>query len=223
MVFITEADRFEHIEANAAHLTGKVKAGPEFNHKSYGKAYYMIVLGVMRKSGYEDRLRLIVSEELMGGRSPREGEWLDVWGQIRTYNREDGDKSRLEVTVFVKEMDYCGAGRHRYENIVNVEGYICKQPIRRTSPLGREICDLMIAVNRPYNKSDYIPAIAWGRNAAYCETLEIGDKIVLEGRIQSREYRKHIDDEKTETRIAYEVSAVSIRKLNKNCMSKSTF
>lgn len=210
MVFITESDWLNNVEVNIAHLVGSVKEGPVFSHKSYGRAYYMIVLGILRKSGYEDKIRLIVAEELLGGRSPKPKEILDIRGQVRTYNREEGGRNKLEVTVFVKEMEYKRDGCMRSENFISIEGFICKKPVRRTSPLGREICDLMIAVNRPYNKSDYIPAIAWGKNAAYCEALTIGSKIMLEGRIQSREYRKHIDEEKVEIRTAYEVSAVKV-------------
>lgn len=210
MVFFTEVDRSDAIEVNTVDLGGRVITGPIFNHKSYGRAYYMMVLGISRKSGYEDKIRLIVSEELLGGRSPKPGAFLDIRGQIRTYNREESGKSKLEVTVFVKELLYRSCEKYRFENHVLIEGFICKTPVRRTSPLGREICDLMIAVNRPYNKSDYIPAIAWGRNADYCEKLEVGSRIMLEGRIQSREYRKYIDEGNIETRTAYEVSAVKV-------------
>lgn len=199
-------------ENSSAHLAGRVLQGPAFNHKTYGQAYYMVVLGIFRKSGYEDRIRLIISEQILGGRSPRAGEFLEISGQIRTYNREQNGRSRLEVTVFVRSMTYMSEENFRYENYIFLEGFICKKPVRRTSPLGREICDLMIAVNRQYNKSDYIPAIAWGRNASYCGILDVGDKILLEGRIQSREYRKYTDEGMLETRTAYEVSAVRVEK-----------
>lgn len=198
------------MEENTAHLSGRVVKGPVFNHKTYGEAFYLIMLGVFRKSGYEDRIRLIVSERLMGGRSPREGELLEIRGQVRTYNREEAGRSHLEVTIFARELEYCRNVGFAYENFISFEGYICKTPVRRTSPLGREICDLMIAVNRMYNKSDYIPSIAWGRNAAYGETLEIGDKVSVEGRIQSREYRKFTEEYGLVTKTAYEVSVTRI-------------
>lgn len=197
-------------ETNVVKLVGKVIKGPVFDHKTYGQAYYMIVLGILRRSGYEDKIRLIISEKILGGRSPREGEVLEICGQIRTYNREIGGRSKLEVTVFVREMGYRREEEPTHENSVFLEGFICKEPIRRTSPLGREICDLMIAVNRMYNKSDYIPSIAWGRNAAWCENLKVGDKVWIEGRIQSREYRKYTDSGSPEIRTAYEVSAVKV-------------
>lgn len=201
----------EHLmESNAVQLSGRVLAEPVFNHKTYGEAFYLVILGIFRKSGYEDKIRLIVSEKLMGGRSPREGELLAIFGQIRTYNREVDGRSKLEVTVFVREMAYRMEDDFMYENHVTMEGFICKDPVRRTSPLGREICDLMIAVNRMYNKSDYIPSIAWGRNAAFGETLRVGDKVAVEGRIQSRDYRKFTEEGYLVTKTAYEVSVVKL-------------
>lgn len=201
----------EHLlESNAVQLSGRVLAGPVFNHKTYGEAFYLVLLGIFRKSGYEDKIRLIVSEKLMGGRSPRENELLSVFGQIRTYNREVEGRSKLEVTVFVRDLAYCIEDDFSYENHVAIEGFICKDPVRRTSPLGREICDLMIAVNRMYNKSDYIPSIAWGRNAAFGESLRVGDKVSVEGRIQSRDYRKFTEEGYLVTKTAYEVSVVKI-------------
>ena len=119
-------------------------------------------------------------------------------------------RSKLEVTVFVRDLAYCIEDDFSYENYVDIEGFICKDPVRRTSPLGREICDLMIAVNRMYNKSDYIPSIAWGRNAAFGESLRVGDKVSVEGRIQSRDYRKFTEEGYLVTKTAYEVSVVKI-------------
>lgn len=195
---------------NSVMLIGRVIGGPIFNHKTYGEAFYMIVVGTFRKSGYEDRIRLIVSEKILGGRSPKENEIIKIEGQIRTYNRERYGRSKLEVVVFVKALEYKNRKEFYSENHVVFEGYICKPPIKRTSPLGREICDLMIAVNRMYNKSDYIPTIAWGRNADWCESLNTGDKVNVEGRIQSREYRKHTGEGLIVTKTAYEVSVVRI-------------
>jgi len=204
---------------NTAHLVGTVLGGPVFDHKVYGQAHYMMVLGIKRKSGYEDRIRLIVSERLLGGKSPQEGKLLEVEGQIRTYNKEEAGRNKLEIVVFVKSFDYVKKGRLDYStyagdsehlNEINIEGFICKSPIRRTSPLGREICDLMVAVNRSYNKSDYIPAIAWSRNASWCETLNVGDKVMIQGRIQSRNYRKTIDSGDQVMKTAYEVSVENI-------------
>lgn len=201
------------MEGNAAYLSGRILSEPVFNHKTYGEAFYLVMLGIFRKSGYEDRIRLIISEKLLGGRSPREGELVAITGQIRTYNREVDGRSKLEVTVFARQMKYCNEENFEYENHILLEGFICKAPIRRTSPLGREICDLMIAVNRMYNKSDYIPTIAWGRNAAYGGTLNVGDKLAVEGRIQSREYRKYTEEGRLVTKTAYEVSVIRMEEV----------
>lgn len=198
------------MEDNRAYLAGRVLSGPKFNHKTYGEAFYLVILGILRKSGYEDSIKLIISERIMGGRAPLEGEFIEIHGQVRTYNREIDGRSRLEVTVFVREMEYVAEADFDYANEIKIEGFICKKPVRRTSPLGREICDLMIAVNRFYNKSDYIPSIAWGRNAVYADTLSVGEKVLIEGRFQSRQYRKFTDEGILTTKTAYEVSVGKI-------------
>ncbi len=190
----------------------RVLSEPAFNHKTYGEAFYMVLLGILRRSGYEDRIRLIISEKLLGGRSPRIGEgWR--WPARYGHTTKRWTAEPLEVTVFVRNMEYCRENEPVYENHVAIEGFICKPPVRRTSPLGREICDLMIAVNRMYNKSDYIPTIAWGRNAVYSGKLQVGNKVYVEGRIQSREYRKYTDEGEAITKTAYEVSVVTMEKV----------
>lgn len=199
----------KNLETNRINLTGRVLSGPVYNHKTYGEAFYMVVIGVLRKSGYEDKLRLIISERLLGGKSPQVGEIINVIGQIRTYNRDDNGRNKLEIVMFVREVGYV-AEEFEYINSVYIEGFICKEPVRRKTPMGRELCDLMIAVNRLYNKSDYVPAIAWGRNAFFAETLEVGDKVFVEGRIQSRDYRKYIEESGLITKTAYEVSITGI-------------
>lgn len=201
------------LEANKVHLSGRVLTKPEFSHKTYGEAFYILVLGIFRRSGYEDRIRLIIPKKLLSIHSPETGDCLDISGQIRTYNREDAGRNRLEVTVFVQKMDCCFTDECDCFNQVYIEGFICRKPVRRRSPLGREICDLMIAVNRMYNKSDYIPAIAWGRNAIFSENLQVGDKIALNGRIQSRDYRKYTEEGHLINRTAYEVSITEIETL----------
>jgi single-stranded DNA-binding protein len=199
----------KNLEVNRVVLTGRVLSGPVYNHKTYGEAFYMVVIGVLRKSGYEDKLRLIVSERLLGGKSPRFGDVINIIGQIRTYNRENNGRNKLEIVVFVFEIEYL-TEQFEYVNNVYIEGFICKEPVRRRTPMGRELCDLMIAVNRLYNKSDYVPAIAWGRNAVFSETLEVGDKVFVEGRIQSRDYRKYTEECGLITKTAYEVSITEI-------------
>ena len=197
-------------ETNKVLLTGKVISGPVFSHKSYGEAFYIVVIGVMRKSGYEDQIRLMISERLLGGKSPGRDRYIEVEGQIRTYNREENGKNKLEINVFVKAISYCGHNYVQSENRIDIEGYVCKEPIRRKTPLGRDLCDLMIAVNRAYNKSDYIPAIAWGNNAFCCEMFEVGEKVKIKGRIQSREYKKQTEKGEIITKTAYEVSVSEI-------------
>ena len=209
------------VENNIVYLVGKVLTEPIFNHKTYGKTYYMICIGVLRKSGYEDKLRIIIPDSDLDARSPIKGEYLEVWGQIRTYNKVVGQKNTLEVIIFAKSIEYIHdyhadmwVNQIRYENVAEFEGFICKKPIKRTSPLGRQICDLMIAVNRQHNKSDYIPTVAWGRVASFCESLAVGEKVNVCGRIQSREYRKFVDEEHIITKTAYEVSATKIEVVN---------
>ena len=193
-------------EGNRAHLAGRVVSGPFVSHRTYGEAVYLVMLGVVRKSGYEDIIRLIISDRIMGGRAPKDGELMEVYGQVRTYNREDNGRNHLEITVFVREMKYRRRDGFVFVNEINLDGFVCKEPIRRTSPLGREICDIMIAVNRKYNKSDYIPSIAWGRNASYAERIRVGARLIAEGRLQSREYRKYTEEGELITKTAYEMS-----------------
>lgn len=206
------------MDTNRVMLVGRVDKGPKFSHKVYGEAYYIIVMGILRKSGYEDKIRLVVAEHMLYGRSPKTGDVLEINGEIRTYNREILGKNKLEIIVLVRTVEHIKMicmeeEKITYENNVHLEGFICKPPLRRTSPLGREICDLMIAINRPYNKSDYVPTIAWGRNAVFCESFNIGDKVSVDGRIQSREYKKCNENNEIVTKVAYEVSAMGIELL----------
>lgn len=200
------------LEGNSAQLIGKVLSELEFSHKTYGEAFYIMLVGILRKSGYEDNIRLMVSERLLGNRRVEPQQTVRVTGQVRTYNQERGGKNHLNIVVFVRELEFLDIPA-AHENKIYLEGFVCKPPIHRTSPLGREICDLMLAVNRMYNKSDYIPCIAWGRNAAYAGELSVGCKLMLEGRIQSREYKKRAEDGEVCTKVAYEVSVIKIEEL----------
>ena len=193
------------LEGNSAQLVGKVLSELEFSHKTYGEAFYVALLGVVRKSD----IRLMVSERLIGSMSLTPGQTVKVSGQVRTYNQECEGKNRLNVVVFVREVEVLEA-ETPHENRIYLEGFVCKKPVRRTSPLGREICDLMLAVNRMYNKSDYIPCIAWGRNAAYGGELDVGCKLAIEGRIQSREYKKRDEEGNVSVKVAYEVSIIKM-------------
>lgn len=197
------------MESNVAELCGVVLSELRFSHKTYGEIFYTFVLGIERRSGYIDEINIMVSERLIFDNPPREGDFVEIKGQIRTYNEIVDEKNKLNVVVFAKEI-YQSENFGYNENYIYLEGFLCKEPLKRTSPLGREICDMMLAVNRMYNKSDYIPCIAWGRNAGYAEKLGVGTKLALEGRIQSREYKKKLDDATAEMRKAFEVSVVKL-------------
>ena len=197
------------MESNVAELCGVVLSDLKFSHKTYGEIFYTFVLGIERRSGYIDEINIMVSERLIFENPPREGDFVEIKGQVRTYNEIIDDKNKLNVVVFAREI-YLSENFGYNENYIYLEGFLCKAPLKRTSPLGREICDLMLAVNRMYNKSDYIPCIAWGRNAGYADKLGVGTKLVIEGRIQSREYKKKLEDGTAEMRKAFEVSVVKL-------------
>ena len=200
------------MESNIAELCGAVLSELKFSHKTYGEIFYTFVLGIERRSGYIDEINIMVSERLIFENSPRINDFVEIKGQVRTYNELSEGRNKLNVVVFAKEI--CLSESFGYnENYVYLEGFLCKEPIKRTSPLGRDICDLMLAVNRMYNKSDYIPCIAWGRNAGYAESLGVGTKLSVEGRIQRREYRKKLEDGSSEMRKAFEVSIVKIEEI----------
>ena len=200
------------MESNIAELCGAVLSELKFSHKTYGEIFYTFVLGIERRSGYIDEINIMVSERLIFDNTPRPGDYVEIKGQVRTYNELSEGRNKLNVVVFAKEI-YMSENFGYNENYVYLEGFLCKEPLKRTSPLGREICDLMLAVNRMYNKSDYIPCIAWGRNAGYAESLGVGTKLSVEARIQSREYRKKLEDGTSETRKAFEVSIVKIEEM----------
>ncbi len=200
------------MESNLAELCGAVLTELKFSHKTYGEIFYTFVLGIERRSGYIDEINIMVSERLIFDNPPRINDYIEIKGQVRTYNEILEGRNKLNVVVFAKEI-YTSENFGYNENYVYLEGFLCKEPVKRTSPLGRDICDLMLAVNRMYNKSDYVPCIAWGRNAGYAESLSVGTKLSIEGRIQSREYRKKLEDGTSETRKAFEVSIVKIEEI----------
>ncbi|MEG0830334.1 MAG: single-stranded DNA-binding protein [Anaerovoracaceae bacterium] len=199
------------VGGNTAQLVGEALSDLEFSHKTYGETFYLMTLGVLRKSGYEDKIRLMISERIICNNQLDYGQSIKVIGQIRTYNEDCGGKNKLNIVVFVKELEcFSKEAEIPHENSVCLQGFVCKKPVRRTSPLGREICDLMMAVNRMYNKSDYVPCIAWGRNAVYGETFTVGASLLVEGRIQSREYKKRDEAGNEEYKTAYEVSVLKM-------------
>ncbi len=188
---------------NKVYVYGEIVSEAQFSHEVYGEGFYEFYVKVMRLSGQADILPVTVSERIMT-EDMKPGGTICALGQFRSYNKLEGGKSRLMLTVFVRELLDEQPGKN--PNSVVLSGYICKPPVYRTTPFNREIADLLIAVNRSYNKSDYIPAIAWGRNARFVRNLSVGDKVALSGRIQSREYQKKQPDESFVTMTAYEVS-----------------
>ncbi len=197
---------------NRVYLCGKVVSNPEFSHEVYGEGFYEINLEVNRLSEQYDIIPITISERLMKGVNLGLGGTLAIVGQFRSYNKMVDNKSKLMLTVFVREVVEPVEGQNC--NIIELEGYLCKTPVYRMTPFKREICDMLLAVNRAYNKSDYLPCIAWGRNARFVSDLGVGEKIYLTGRIQSRQYQKRIDEENSETRTAYEVSVNKLSTTN---------
>lgn len=195
---------YEELANNKVYLAGEVQSAPVFSHEVFGEGFYEFQLSVLRLSNQTDILPVTVSERLLNQVDLTVGNRISVSGQFRSYNKLTDSRSKLMLTVFARTIeDY---DPEVNPNIIQLDGYICKQPMYRTTPFKREICDMLLAVNRAYNKSDYIPCIAWGRNARYVNTLHIGDHIVVYGRIQSRQYVKVLSDGTEETRTAYEVS-----------------
>ena len=195
------------IENNQVIMAGEIVSEFVFSHEVFGEGFYMLEISVRRLSNSYDVIPLMISERLIDVTRDYRGETIAVSGQFRSYNRHEEKKNQLVLSVFVRELEFVEEEPESSRtNQIFLEGYICKMPVYRKTPLGREIADLLVAVNRPYGKSDYIPCICWGRNARYASGFEVGAHIQLWGRIQSREYTKKISEEEIERRIAYEVS-----------------
>ena len=195
------------IENNQVIMAGEIVSEFVFSHEVFGEGFYMLEISVRRLSNSYDVIPLMISERLIDVTRDYRGETIAVSGQFRSYNRHEEKKNRLVLSVFVRELEFVQEEPESSRtNQIFLEGYICKMPVYRKTPLGREIADLLVAVNRPDGKSDYIPCICWGRNARYASGFEVGAHIQLWGRIQSREYTKKISEEEIERRIAYEVS-----------------
>jgi len=199
---------------NKIYLEGEVKSDLEFSHEMYGEGFYSFYLEVPRLSDSKDMLSITVSERLIAGMEIKIGSQLIVEGQLRSYNKFVDGTNRLILTVFARNVECC-VERSKNPNQIFLDGYICKQPVYRTTPFGREIADILLAVNRAYNKSDYIPTIAWGRNSRFCQTLQVGDNIRVWGRLQSREYQKKVSDSEVIRKIAYEVSISKMERVGK--------
>ncbi len=189
---------------NRVYVMGEIVSEAKFSHEVYGEGFYEFFVRVMRLSGQADILPVTVSERLIKSSDLKLGSTISALGQFRSYNKLENGRSRLMLTVFVRELIEEGAGNN--PNSIVLSGYICKPPVYRTTPFNREIADILLAVNRAYNKSDYIPCIAWGRNARFVQNLKVGDRVALSGRIQSREYQKRLSETEAVTMTAYEVS-----------------
>lgn len=192
---------------NEVELCGVVDSELSFSHEVYGEGFYQFFLNVPRLSDISDRVNITISERLLQDVNINMGETVCVSGQFRSYNNYSDSGNRLILTVFARDIDANPTdAATRNPNHIFLNGFLCKKPIYRTTPFGREITDILVAVNRAYNKSDYIPCIAWGRNARFSSTLDVGENIKIRGRIQSREYQKKIDDDNVITKTAYEIS-----------------
>ena len=206
-----------YTENNYLVLIGKIISDKTFSHEIYGESFYVFNLEVPRLSGNADIIPITISERLIANFDLTIGRKVVIEGQFRSYNSYENEKNRLVLTVFAKDIiDYKEEQEENVSNEVVLNGYVCKKPIYRKTPFGREISDILLAVNRAYNKSDYIPCIAWGRNARFCENMEVGTEVKIVGRVQSRTYEKKFEDGRTEQRVAYEVSIGSLEVINKD-------
>lgn len=195
------------IENNQVVIMGEIVSPFTFSHQVFGEGFYLVDVMVKRLSESQDIIPVMVSERLVDVSQDYQGEWICISGQFRSYNRHEGTKNRLVLSVFVREVRFMEEFTdYTKTNQIFLDGYICKEPVYRKTPLGREIADLLVAVNRPYGKSDYIPCIAWGRNARYASGFGVGTRILIWGRVQSREYTKKVSETECEKRVAYEVS-----------------
>lgn len=203
------------INTNAVTIIGKIVGDKKFSHEIYGEGFYIYNIEIPRLSEVVDRLPLTVSDRLLIEEGLKDGDIIKVEGQLRSYNKFIDNSNRLVLTIFAKHITFFEDKKEsKNPNKIFLEGYICKSPIYRETPFGREITDLLIAVNRLYNKSDYIPTIAWGRNARFSSNLNVGDKIRIWGRVQSRQYQKKYPEGNIENKVAYEVSISKMEKVS---------
>ncbi len=204
---------YEQMSNNKLRLTGTVTERPVYSHEVCGEEFYETKLSVPRLSGQEDVIPVTLSDRLLARTEVKPGTKISISGQFRSYNKLEGEHSRLLLTAFAREI--LPADDEVNPNTIEILGYICKPPVYRTTPFKREICDVLLAVNRAYNKSDYIPCIMWGRNARFIKDMPIGERLWVTGRVQSRIYTKCLSEDKSEERVAYEVSVSKILVGNK--------
>ena len=207
------------LKNNQAVVAGEIISDFEFSHEVFGEGFYFVKLRVNRLSHSSDTIPLLVSERLIDVTHSHIGQYLEAHGQFRSYNKHENNKNHLVLSLFVRELEFVDEfwendEEEKKSNSIILDGYVCKAPVYRKTPLGREIADLLVAVNRSYGKSDYIPCICWGRNARYATTFEIGSHVSVIGRIQSREYVKKLSEDEAERRVAYEVSVCKIEELD---------
>ena len=202
-------------ENNQVSIMGEIVSDFRFSHEVYGEGFYMVDVAVNRLSNYLDYIPLMISERLIDVNADYIGQIIYVTGQFRSFNRHEEKKNRLVLSVFAREAAFVEAEDDKVKsNQIFLDGFICKPPVYRKTPLGREIADMLVAVNRPYGKSDYIPCISWGRNARFASNFEVGSRVQIWGRIQSREYVKKLEDDRTEKRTAYEVSVSKMEEIS---------
>lgn len=202
------------IENNQVTIMGEIVSDFSFSHEIFGEGFYLVDVRVKRLSESYDEIPLMVSERLIDVNGDYKGMLVCVNGQFRSYNRHEERKNRLVLSVFAREISFVEEVEESAKsNQIYLDGYICKEPIYRKTPLGREIADVLLAVNRPYGKSDYIPCICWGRNARYANHFKVGERCAIWGRIQSREYMKKLSEEEVEKRVAFEVSVSKLELL----------
>ncbi len=206
------------LENNSVNLIGKVIASPEFSHEVYGEGFYIVYIQVPRLSDNYDNIPVMFSERLVSPDSIEDTHYLVIEGQFRSYNNFNSNSGhKLMLTVFAREIEISEEEvTNKNPNQICLNGFVCRKPMYRTTPFGREIADILLAVNRAYNKSDYIPCIAWGRNARFAGSFEIGDNIRVWGRIQSRTYQKKISEDEVEERVAYEISVSKMEVVKEN-------
>ncbi|EPZ53800.1 OB-fold nucleic acid binding domain protein [[Clostridium] sordellii ATCC 9714] len=197
-------------DTNIVNLRGELGEELAFSHEIFGEKFYSAKIKIHRLSDTYDILPITISERLLQEIDLNKNNLVDVVGQLRSYNKNIDNRNKLVLTVFARELNLVKE-EAKDPNSIFLDGYICKDPIYRKTPLGREITDLLVAINRPYNKSDYIPSIVWGRNAKFAKNLEVGDRIQMWGRVQSRDYEKKLEDGTIEKRVAYEVSISKIK------------
>lgn len=202
------------IKNNSVTIVGEIVSEFLFSHEVFGEGFYIVSVSVRRLSGVADIIPVMISERLIDVTQDFRGEFIRVTGQFRSYRRREEKKNRLVLSVFAREVVFTEDESNKVKtNRIFLDGYVCKSPVYRKTPLDREVCDMLIAVNRQYGKADYIPCILWGRNARFASNFEIGSHIQICGRIQSREYKKRISEEEIVTKIAYEVSVCKMEVL----------